>query len=308
MMTYREWQVLQESAGFSLGIKKPSSVGIAGSRLSEMGFPPKGPAPTEEDDNQDPTMDMDGPAPDMGGGDDMGMDPGMGDNDVYDMSDIDPHLLALLGIKLGKAVLKMAGGDDTGGMGAGPSPDMGMDPGMGGMGGADAGGGDDGVDLDAMYGGMEDGEGAPEGEDDAGPVPAIGGKAPAGKTPFPAADDSDDAVDDDSEEDDEEGSAPPFAAKDDGDDAATEEPEVDSDDSEDDEEEGEEKPNPKFMHKGKKKKEYMCGACGNVTKEDADFFNSIFKNGKGNHKQIFDSGLAAGQVGFAPQGRIGDVR
>ncbi len=41
MMTFREWQILSESAGrFNLGVKTPRSIGVSGSKLAEMGFPP----------------------------------------------------------------------------------------------------------------------------------------------------------------------------------------------------------------------------------------------------------------------------
>lgn len=77
MISYQTYKLITESS-FALGIKSPSSIGIAGSRLQEMGF--------ERDDNPD-MLDGDmGDFPPEESGEEMGMgDPNMDDMDGGDM-------------------------------------------------------------------------------------------------------------------------------------------------------------------------------------------------------------------------------
>lgn len=282
MISFKAWQtgqIVNESAGrFNLGLKTPRSIGVSGSKLSEMGFPPKGDVPEEEeeaDDNQDPNLDL---GDDLGG-DDIGNAPNEDpDGSEYDLSDIDPHLLALLGIKLGDDVglgqdgssgLDMGGDqDDISGI----EDDLGGDPGMDSQ--------DGGEDIHAMFGDL-DNDSDEEGDEQNFPPKSQG-------SPFPPSDDDtdeDDISSDDQEEDEE-----------------------DNDEEEDNEEEA-----PKFMKKGaeynkkhmkKDGKSFMCGGCNN---EDSSFLNSLVNNGRGENNRVWDSGMP-GMPGFAPQGKVGGVR
>lgn len=286
MMSYKAWRtinqkLINESAlgTTTLGLRTPASLGITGSKLAEMGFPP----PEDEDDmmgHDDGTEpdelgdDADGDGADVGGDDDLnGMD--------------DPDMLALLG-----------GDDDEEGQGddeVAPEGDdadaLGDDSGMGGMGGEgdedefsfdpsdlgdDAGmvpdhgksadlsnllggmgvspddqapdmgmgdDGDDGADISSLFGGAGGGMGDDMGGDDANP---FGGddddSAPEGE-----ADDTniDDELDDDMQDDD------------------------DADSGGD--EESEDKNDKKFMGKG---------WCGKMMKKEGKEFPAFMKKGK----------------------------
>ena len=203
MISFKTWQtgkVISESAGrFNLGLKTPRSIGISGSKLSEMGFPPKGDVPDEEesaDDNQDPNLGMD----DLGDGlgcDDIGDAPQEDpDGSEYDLSDIDPHLLALLGIKLGGGA-GLGQDDGSGGL------DMGGDQGdLSGLGGDEFGGDDleqdpamdgqdDSDDMHAMFGSLG-GDADSADLDDEGEDQSFPPKGQGAKSPFPPSEPDED--------------------------------------------------------------------------------------------------------------------
>jgi hypothetical protein len=323
MMNFKQWQVINENYGrFALGVKTPRSIGAVGSKLAEMGLKPDDMA---DDLSGDPMSGMDdmggiddmgmdpamGGMDDMGGGgmddmgmdpamggmdDDMGMDPAMGgmDDDMgtgsggkITIDDLDPTLLALLGLHpsqpSGRAAHKSFGGQDAG--------EEGIE-------GDDSFGDEEGIEGDDSFG---DEEGI-EGDDEGNPFGTEGD------------DDGDEEAEDDGEE-----AGIPFGGKSSGSDGETDDDvsdEVEDDDSD-------ETPEPKDKKKcssGKNtqtqySKKFM-GKGMRPSNEDVAFLNGLVKMGRGNVRQKFESGMPqtqkrrlvprAGEIGYAPVTRLGN--
>lgn len=323
---YKAWKMINESfnGSYSLGVKTPRSLGMVGSKLSEMGF-----GPHEEDDLDPETLAM-------LGGDEDNQDPDLGDDlegddlegDAFPPDDLGGDLEGdELGDELGGDEL----GDELGGL------DMGDELG-GEMGGEDLGmGGDDLASLlgqspslgagDEMGGEEDDLSGMGDlsaqyadlfGDDSlGGPPEAMGGDQGPGAPDFGGDEMDDEEFGDDETEDE---------------------------DEEDDEDEPEESESDKEGDKAdafakKKSKKFMGKHCDDETmyskkfmsvgnkgadlsdlttkwmkKEDASFFNSLIGMGKGDVHQKWSSNgqpvkkqVRPGQPGFAPQGRVGQL-
>jgi hypothetical protein len=279
MMSYKAWRtinqkLMNESAlgATTLGLKTPASLGITGSKLSEMGFPP--PEGEEEDDllggeDADLDPDADGDVDVPGAGPEL--DPDQDADELAGMDD--PDMLALLGgDEEGGDEMAPEGDDldptalgDDGGMlgdeedefafnpadlgGAGPVHDQGKSADLsnllGGMGVSpedevpDMGMGDEeeGADISSLFGGADAGE--DDGVDSANP---FGGEEEGEDAPEGEADDEN--IED----------------------------ELDSDmDDEDADEEGSEEEETKFMGKG---------WCGKMMKKEGKEFPAFLKKGK----------------------------
>jgi hypothetical protein len=301
MMSYKAWRtinqkLMNESAlGTStLGLKTPASLGITGSKLAEMGFPP----PEGEDDDDlmghddgtesDIDPDGDGDVDVPGAGPDL--DPDQDADELHGMDD--PAMLALLGDDDGEQGddevapegddASALGGDD--GMMGGDEDEFSFDPAdlgddahavpdmgksadlsnlLGGMGvsphdqAPDMGfgdEGDEGADISSLFGGA--GDEGDEGGEDAAPA--------KGANPFGGEDEGDDD------------SAPQGEADDDNieDELDSDMDDDDSDDAESDEggdKESESDDDKKFMGKG---------WCNKMMKKEGKEFPAFLKKGK----------------------------
>lgn len=332
MMNFRQWQVINEHYGhFALGVKTPKSIGAVGSKLAEMGLRPDYMADDPSGDmGDDPGMDgmddlgmggdqgmgMDdlgmgddsgmGGMDDLGMGDDQGMSgPGSGEGGLITIDDLDPTLQALLGLHPRQPSRptssfggEIGGGEDMGQLGdeegsdeEGGNPFAGGDEEGDEEGGPFGGGDEEGDEEEGTPFGGEEGDDEEGAEDSGNP---FGGKSSGSSEKDSDGDGETDEVDDD---DDNDGESDEVDDDDDGDGVpdVAEKKKCNS---------GKKMYSKKFMGKNMK----QC--CNN---EDVAFLNGLVKMGRGNVHQKFESGMPhqkrrtprAGQVGYAPQGRLG---
>jgi len=107
MMNFKQWQVINENYGrIPLGVKSHKSVGVVGSKLAEIGLQPADMSDDLSGDmgmTQVPMDDFgvdDGGVPGLGANDDevAGSRPGSGVDGKITIDDLDPSLLAALGL------------------------------------------------------------------------------------------------------------------------------------------------------------------------------------------------------------------
>lgn len=314
MMKFKEWQILHESLGsYNLGLRTTRSIGVMGSKLAEMGLSPD---------------DVGGDLGGMGGGDDLGgLDGGMGGGDFGGMDggqgglgsgpggkitiqDLDPQLLALLGL-----------GGDQGGLGGQDDGMGGFGGDMGGFGGQDDGmggmdmlgmGGSDGGDMSGDEGPGDEGD---DSEDDSS-SPFGGSTSGSSKKSSPFGDED---ADDDDDADDETGS--PFGGVGDDSDGDDSDGDADDDDDDSDGDSDNEDADDDLEEVAPKGKKFMKKG-GNCCENDRDFLSSLVDQGRGTVHRKWSSGMKTvtedalfksprkqpgpGDVGYAPQGIVGN--